>query len=62
MVMLAVDEEQPPAIVLVTVYVPGVLAAKLTTPVDGLIDNPAVDTNVPEVPVMVGVAVAPVVQ
>lgn len=32
---------------MVTVYVPGVLADKLTIPVLALIINPAVDVNVP---------------
>ena len=36
--------------VLVTVYVPGVLAAKFTRPVAAVMLNPAVDVNVPAVP------------
>ena len=37
-------------IVFVTIYVPGVLDARLTTPVEELILNPAADVNVPATP------------
>ena len=49
MVAVAVAAGQAPeaAIVFVTVYVPGVLALKSTTPVVGLIDKPAADVYVP---------------
>ena len=45
-------EAHPPLaeIVLVTEYVPGVLAAKLTSPVEELMLNPVVDVNVPATP------------
>jgi hypothetical protein len=42
------------AIVFVTVYVPAVLAAKLTRPVLALMLNPAAEVNVPADPVNVG--------
>jgi hypothetical protein len=52
MLLVAVTTGHPPdeAMVLVTVYVPGVLAARLTAPVEELIDNPAVELNVPATP------------
>jgi hypothetical protein len=55
MVMLAVAEAagQPPdaGIVLVTVYVPGVLAARLTSPLEALMLNPeGLAVNVPALP------------
>ena len=40
-------------IVFVTVYVPGVLAPRSTSPVLGLITNPAVDENVPPDPPLI---------
>ena len=51
-VEVAVTIGQPPeaAIVFVMVYVPAVLASKLTTPVAALILNPAVEVNVPAIP------------
>ena len=51
--VVAVTTAHPPAaaIVLVTVYVPGVLAAKLICPVAVLTNtNPAVEENVPATP------------
>jgi hypothetical protein len=51
--LVADTRAQPPAaaIVLVTVYVPGVLADRLTCPVAVLTNtNPAVDENVPATP------------
>ena len=53
MLAVAVTEGHPPdaAIVFVTVYVPGVLADKLTCPVEVLTKtNPAVELNVPATP------------
>ena len=50
---VAVAAAHPPdaAIVFVTVYVPGVLVERFTSPVDTLTKfNPAVDENVPAVP------------
>ncbi len=49
---VATTAAHPPeaAIVLVTVYVPGVLAERFTTPVAPLMLKPAVDVNVPAVP------------
>jgi hypothetical protein len=45
-----------PVVVYVTVYVPGVDALTSITPVEALIDNPAVLENVPPAkPVIVGV-------
>jgi hypothetical protein len=52
-VAVAETEGQPPeaAIVFVTVYVPGVLAARSTCPVEVLTNtNPAVELNVPADP------------
>ena len=52
-VEVAVAAGHPPAagFVFVTVYVPGVLPARLTTPVVALTNtNPAVEVNVPAVP------------
>ena len=52
-VEVAVTAGHPPdaAIVLVTVYVPAVLAAKLTSPVEVETNtNPAVDKKVPATP------------
>lgn len=52
MLAVAVTAGHPPeaAIVLVTVYVPAVLAARFTAPVAALITSPAEDVNVPAVP------------
>ena len=53
MLAVAVTAAHPPeaAIVFVTVYVPGVLADKLTCPVLVLTNtNPAVELNVPALP------------
>jgi hypothetical protein len=53
MELVAVTAAHPPdaAIVFVTVYVPGVLADKLTWPVAVLTNtSPAVDENVPATP------------
>ena len=52
------------AMVLVTIYVPGVLVAKVIVPVVASIVNPADDENVPPTPppLNVGVGLAPVVQ
>ena len=48
--------EQDPVVAYVTVYVPGVEADKSITPVEALIDNPAVLEKVPPAtPVIVGV-------
>ena len=50
---VAITWEQPPAaaLVLVTVYVPGVLADKFTCPVLALTNTkPVVDENVPAAP------------
>ena len=51
-VVVAVSAGQGPdtGTILVTVYVPGVLADKFTRPVFELMFNPAVDVNVPALP------------
>lgn len=58
-VVVEITAGHPPvaASVLLTVYVPGVLEARVTSPVAALITNPEVELNVPEVlpPAMVGV-------
>ena len=50
-VAVALVEGHPPdaAIVFITVYVPGVLADKFTTPVAALIINPVDEENIPVV-------------
>ena len=52
MLVVAVAEGQPPeaGMVLVTVYVPGVVAARFTDPVDGSMLNPGAAENVPALP------------
>ena len=49
---LALVAGHPPlaAMVLVTEYVPGVLAARFTVPVDALMDRPVAALNVPATP------------
>ena len=49
MLDVAITAGHPPlaAIIFVTMYVPAVLEAKFTKPVEGLILNPAVELNVP---------------
>ena len=62
-VALAVITGQPPTatIVFVIVYVPGVLAFTLITPVEASNDNPVVEEKVPATPppLNTGVGVAP---
>ena len=67
MELVAVTAAHPPdaAIVLVTVYVPGVLATRFTWPVAVLTNtSPAVDENVPAtpLPLNVGLGLAAVLQ